>query len=112
MIKKLFAGIFMCLAISATAPAATPDSKARHRAQEALRVGDYESAEKHFREALAKDTHDKEARLGLSFALLKQRLLQDAYDHAARVILVDPLSARAHALLGSAILWLVLRMEN
>ena len=53
---------------------------------------------------LAKDAHDKEARLGLSFALLKQRLLQDAYDHAARVILADPLSSRAHALLGSAIL--------
>ena len=69
-----------------------------------LRNGDYEAAEKHFREALAKDAHDNEARLGLSFALLKQRLLQDAYDHAARVILADPLSARAHALLGSAIL--------
>ena len=105
MITKLFAGIFMCLALSITMQAATPgDSKLRNRAQQALRAGDYESAEKHFREALAKDIHDKEARLGLSFALLKQRLLQDAYDHAARVILADPLSARAHALLGAAIL--------
>src|SRR5207253_7578757 len=33
-----------------------------------------------------------------------QRLLQDAYDHAARVVLADPLSARAHALLGAVIL--------
>ncbi|HET6889623.1 MAG TPA: aspartyl protease family protein, partial [Pyrinomonadaceae bacterium] len=41
---------------------------------------------------------------GLSFVLLKQRRLQDAYDHAARVILIDPLSARAHALLGQAVL--------
>jgi predicted aspartyl protease len=31
-------------------------------------------------------------------------MLQDAYDHAARVILANPLSARAHALLGSVIL--------
>jgi predicted aspartyl protease len=31
-------------------------------------------------------------------------MLQDAYDHAARVILADPLSARAHSLLGSVIL--------
>ena len=53
---------------------------------------------------LAKDPHDEAARLGLSHALLKRRMLQDAYDHAARVILANPLSARAHALLGSVIL--------
>ena len=105
MAIKLLAGIVVCLAISASALAATVgDGKARQRANEALRSGDYETAEKQFREALAKDAHDKEARLGLSFALLKQRLLQDAYDHAARVIMADPLSSRAHALLGSAIL--------
>lgn len=105
MAIKLLAGILVCLAISASALAATVgDGKARQRANEALRNGDYETAEKQFREALEKDAHDKEARLGLSFALLKQRLLQDAYDHAARVIMADPLSSRAHALLGSAIL--------
>jgi len=31
-------------------------------------------------------------------------MLQDAYDHAARVIATDPLSARAHALLGAVVL--------
>src|SRR5688500_2090266 len=31
-------------------------------------------------------------------------MLQDAYDHAARVVLAEPLSARAHSLLGSSIL--------
>lgn len=80
------------------------DTKARQRADKALRDGDYEGAEKMYRALLAKDAHDNPARLGLSFALLKQRRLQDAYDHAARVILAEPLSARAHALLGSAIL--------
>jgi predicted aspartyl protease len=40
----------------------------------------------------------------LSFTQLKQRSLQAAYDNAARVIMQDPLSARAHALLGAAIL--------
>jgi len=105
MAVKLLAALVICLAMSASALAATGgDGKARQRAKEALRNGDYEAAEKQFREALAKDAHDNEARLGLSFALLKQRQLQDAYDHAARVILADPLSARAHALLGSAIL--------
>lgn len=102
---KLFASALIALALSTAAFGTTVgDQKAHRRANEALRNGDYENAEKQFREALAKDPHDKDARLGLSFALLKRKLLQDAYDHAARVILADPLSARAHALLGSAIL--------
>ena len=83
---------------------AVGEQKTRARADRALRDGDFENAEKMFRELLAKDSRDKNARLGLSFALLKQRHLQDAYDQAARVILADPLSARAHALLGAAIL--------
>ncbi|MEP6819276.1 MAG: aspartyl protease family protein [bacterium] len=103
MAIKLLAGILICLAMSGAA-LASGDGKPRQRANEALKNGDYETAEKQFRELLAKDAHDKEARLGLSFALLKQRLLQDAYDHAARVILTDPLSSRAHALLGAVIL--------
>ena len=53
---------------------------------------------------LSKDVLDDDARLGLSFALLKQRRLQEAYDHAARVLLSNPTSAKAHALLGQAIL--------
>lgn len=102
---KLLTGILIVLALAGSASAITVgDRKAHQRANQALRSGDYENAEKQFREALAKDPHDTEARLGLSFALLKRRLLQDAYDHAARVILADPLSSRAHALLGSAIL--------
>ena len=84
--------------------AAKADKKAYIKGQRALRKGDYTEAEKIFRELLGKDAHDNEARLGLSFALLKQRNLQGAYDNAARVIMGDPLSARAHALLGSAIL--------
>ena len=103
MAIRLFVGILICLAVSASV-LAVGDGKARQRANEALKNGDYETAEKQFRELIEKDAHDKDARLGLSFALLKQRLLQDAYDHAARVILTDPLSSRAHALLGSVIL--------
>ena len=80
------------------------DKKLHTRAHKALREGDFDLAEKLYRELVVKDSHDNQARLGLSFSLYKQRNLQDAYDHAARVILVDPLSARAHALLGSVIL--------
>jgi tetratricopeptide (TPR) repeat protein len=80
------------------------DKKAYNKGYKALRKGDYAQAEKIFRELLNKDAHDIEARLGLSFTLLKQRSLQGAYDNAARVIMMDPLSARGHALLGAAIL--------
>jgi tetratricopeptide (TPR) repeat protein len=100
---EIFAAFVICLAFVGPVNAGG-EQKTRVRADRALRDGDFESAEKMFRELLAKDTHDKGARLGLSFALLKQRHLQDAYDQAARVILADPLSARAHALLGAAIL--------
>ena len=84
--------------------AAKADKKAYNKGYRALRKGDHAEAEKIFRDLLGKDAHDNEARLGLSFALLKQRNLQGAYDNAARVIMLDPLSARAHALLGAAIL--------
>src|SRR5947209_1299065 len=76
----------------------------RGRAERAIREGDFEAAEKLYRDLLTKDARDTEARLGLSRALLKQRKNQDAFDQAARVIAVDPMSARAHALLGSALL--------
>jgi predicted aspartyl protease/cytochrome c-type biogenesis protein CcmH/NrfG len=89
------------LAISAVA---SDNQKTRDRAQKALRSGDYEQAEQLYRQLLAKDEHDNDARLGLSQSLLKQRRLQDSFDYAARVLAVDPLSARAHALLGSAVL--------
>jgi predicted aspartyl protease/thioredoxin-like negative regulator of GroEL len=99
------AAAFACLALAAVVVAYSPDNeKARNRAQKALRAGDFERAEQLYREVLEKDDHDTEARLGLSHALLKLRRLQDSFDHAARVVAIDPLSARGHALLGSAVL--------
>src|SRR6185369_8647419 len=84
--------------------AAFDNKKAYTKGYRAVHKGDYEQAEKIFRELLTKDAHDTEARLGLSAVLLKQRNLQGAYDNAARVIMLNPLSARGHALLGAAIL--------
>lgn len=100
------AAFVLCFALSGTTHTAVgfADKKAYNKGYRALRKGDYAEAEKIFRDLLGKDAQDKEARLGLSFTLLKQRSLQAAYDHAARVIMQDPLSARAHALLGTAIL--------
>ena len=80
------------------------NTKNLNKAEKALKSGDFERAEQIYRELLIKDDHDVAARLGLSRTLLKLRRLQDAFDHAARVVAVDPLSARAHALLGAAVL--------
>src|ERR1043165_2315440 len=97
--------LFVCgLLSTSTAVTATAFDNARSRAERALREGDFELAEKLFHEALAKDSGDNQARLGLSYTLYKLRKLADAYDHASRVIANDPLSARAHALLGTVIL--------
>ena len=98
--------VFSFSVIAGTAPKAhaSSDKKAYSRGYRAVRKGDYAEAEKIFRDLLDKDGHDNQARLGLSFAQLKQRNLQGAYDNAARVLMNDPLSARGHALLGAAIL--------
>src|SRR5687768_3804656 len=89
----IMAAFIFCLVPSSLASGATlNDKKKRTRAEKSLRDGDFELAEKSFREILSKNPQDQDARLGLSFTLLKQRRLQDAYDQAARVILVNPLS--------------------
>src|SRR5690349_2780571 len=101
------AAFVFCLFVAAgTAPTAhaSSDKKAYSKGYRAVRKGEYDQAEKIFRDLLDKDARDNEARCGLSFAQLKQRNLQAAYDNAARVIMLDPLSARGHALLGAAIL--------
>jgi len=100
----IFSVSILCSALALYTLEARADDKTRSRAERALREGDFESAEKLFRELLSKDSGDKAARLGLSYSLLKRGNLQDAYDHAARVVAGDPLSARAHAILGASIL--------
>lgn len=87
-----------------TLVSAAGDRRKLARAASAMRSGEFEIAEGLYREILAGDARDVAARLGLSFALYKQRNLQDAFDHAARVVAQDPTSARAHALLGAATL--------
>lgn len=78
--------------------------QALKRAQGELRKANFDEAEKIYRKLLEHNQQDKDARLGLSFALLKQLKLADAYEHAAQVIAIDPLNARAFALLGTALL--------
>jgi predicted aspartyl protease/Flp pilus assembly protein TadD len=96
--------VLVAIVVACAFGASDKNAKSLSRADKALKSGDFERAEQIYREILAKDDQDIEARLGLSRALLKQRHLQDAYDHAARAIAIDPLSARGHALLGAAVL--------
>lgn len=92
------------LTLFSVAALAESRGKALKRAQGELRKANFDVAEKIFRELIAQDQSDKEARLGLSFALMKQLKLQDAYEQAAVVIAADPLNARGFALLGTALL--------
>ena len=101
----VWAALVVCVAFVAAAnpPAARGQERGR-AAWRALREGEFGQAEKSFREQVSKNPRDAEARLGLSFALLKQRKNQEAFDAAARVVAVDPANPRAHALLGAALL--------
>jgi predicted aspartyl protease/Flp pilus assembly protein TadD len=104
-LKLPLAATFIVLIVAGAAfSAGDKNTKRLNKAEKAMKSGDFERAEQIYRELLAKDDHDLDARLGLSRTLLKLRRLQDAFDHAARVIAVDPLSARGHALLGAAVL--------
>ena len=96
--------LLVALCVAAVPTTAASQGKLRARAERAIKDGEFVEAERLYREILAKDSRDEQARLGLSLALLKQRKNLDAYDQAARVVTVNPLSARAHALLGTAML--------
>lgn len=94
----------LCAAVLVVPKPIRAADKARGRAERALREGEYDLAEKMYREMLVKDVRDTNARLGLSFALYKKRNLRDAFDHVARALSEDPLSSRAHSLMGAIIL--------
>lgn len=95
----------MALVVAVSVPAlAESRGKALKRADKEMRNANFLEAEKIYLLLLEKDQADKDARLGLSYALMKQMKLQTAYEHAAQVISADPLNARAFALLGTALL--------
>ncbi|MBL8188609.1 MAG: aspartyl protease family protein [Acidobacteria bacterium] len=95
----------MALVVAVSFPAlAESRGKALKRADKEMRAANFPEAEKIYLQLLEKDQADKDARLGLSYALMKQMKLQTAYEQAAQVISADPLNARAFALLGTALL--------
>src|ERR1700760_3862875 len=58
---------FVVLASLGSAPTRGAGDGARSRAERAARDGDFEAAEKIYRELLSKDSHDNGSRLGLSY---------------------------------------------
>jgi tetratricopeptide (TPR) repeat protein len=96
--------VSLAVAVLSASAMAESRGKALKRASDEIRKANFIEAEKIYRHLLERDQTDKEARLGLSFALIKQIKLQEAYENAAQVIAADPLNSRAFALLGTALL--------
>jgi tetratricopeptide (TPR) repeat protein len=96
--------VLLAAALLPVAASAETRGKSLKRAEGEMRKANFTEAEKIYRRLLDKDQTDKEARLGLSFALVKQIKLQEAYENAAQVIAADPLNSRGFALLGTALL--------
>jgi tetratricopeptide (TPR) repeat protein len=105
-LRLLLLSLTFVFIYQATAAVALAESrsKAIKRAEKELRQANFEAAEKIYRQLLDRDQHDKVARLGLGFALIKQNRLQESFEHAAQVIAADPLNSRAYALLGISLL--------
>jgi predicted aspartyl protease/Flp pilus assembly protein TadD len=96
--------LILSIALIAAPAWAESRDKALKRAAGEVRKGNFDVAEKIYRELIAQNAQDKEARLGLSFVLLKLAKLQETYDLATQVLALEPLNARAHTLIGTALL--------
>ncbi len=78
--------------------------KVMKQAEKELRQANFATAESLYRQLVDRDQNDKQARLGMSFAQIKQSRLLEAYQNAAQVLSAEPLNPRAHSLLGTALL--------
>lgn len=76
----------------------------RKQAEQALRAGAFAEAEQLYQQQLDANPQDTKARLGLSYAMLKQRYWGGAFDQARRVLEKETTSSRARAIIGMALL--------
>jgi tetratricopeptide (TPR) repeat protein len=81
-----------------------PTGKHYRKAAKFTRNGEYDKAIKAFTELIEKSPQDLAARLGLSYALVKQGKLPEAFQEAATVVQADRQNSRAHALIGVTLL--------
>ena len=78
--------------------------KLKKEAEKAMRRGEFERAERLWSEVLEQKPDNHESRLGLSYALYKQRRLVESYNEAEKVKAVQPSNPRALALIGASLL--------
>jgi predicted aspartyl protease/thioredoxin-like negative regulator of GroEL len=96
---------FVLWLLPAAANAANDEAKLlRKQAEQAVKRGDFAEAEEIYNKILASHPKDNKSRLGLSYALLKQRYWGGAFDQAAKVLDEERFSTRARAILGTALL--------
>jgi predicted aspartyl protease len=90
--------------LCAQAQANTQPSKEVKGGFDAMRRGQYDEAASRFERAVAASPEALEARLGLSWAYLKQRRFVPSAEQADRALALKPESARAHALMGTVLM--------
>jgi predicted aspartyl protease/Tfp pilus assembly protein PilF len=102
-LKTFLFALLLTLVVAYPVPAESR-GKALKRAEKEIRGGNFNQAELIYRSLLEQDQDDKDARLGLSFSLLKQNKLLEAFEQASQVIATDSLNGRAFGLMGTALL--------
>lgn len=101
--RGLAASLLLALVLCAIGRAADKD-KIYRDGEKQIRRGQYEKAAHIFLELIKMDERDLRAHLGASLAYLKMQNYNLCFDHASRAIKVDPNNARAHSLVGMALL--------
>ena len=79
-------------------------AKLNNEARRAVRKGEYTAAIDIYKSILDKNGQDLQARLGISWAYIKDQDYSQCFDHAAEALKIDPANARGHALAGLALL--------
>lgn len=103
-LKLLIFSICFLLISAATALPQTNFGELRKQADRAMRKGEFRSAEQVYRLMLLDEPENSKYRLGLSYALYKQRLLVESYQEAKKIAELEPGNSRAFALLGANLL--------
>jgi tetratricopeptide (TPR) repeat protein len=79
-------------------------AKLNNEARRAMRKGEYTAAIDIYKSILDKNGQDLQARLGISWAYVKDQDYSLCLDHASEALKIDPANARGHALAGLALL--------
>lgn len=114
--KKISSLILICFSVAAfTVSAAAIESEVQEaeftqskqiikQAKKLVRKGEFAQAEKLLREILRRNPSDTNAKVNLSYALFKQRRLNEAYNLSIEVAKVEPKNSYAFAVLGVTLL--------